>query len=57
MKINLVGTAKAIPLTLLLAARVSEKTYEAQTQQLQQVQAQSAAEQAQIACRCSSTRR
>jgi chemotaxis protein MotB len=50
MKVNLVGTAKAIPLTaLLLAACVSEKTYEAQTQQLQQVQAQSAAEQAQIA--------
>ena len=35
--------------TLMLAAGVSEKKYEAQTQQLQKVQAQSAAQQAEIA--------
>jgi hypothetical protein len=33
---------------LLLAARASEKTYEQQTQQLQQARAQSAAELSQI---------
>jgi chemotaxis protein MotB len=44
------AAAAAIPFAvLMLAACVSEKTYEAQTQQLQQARAQSAAEQAQIA--------
>jgi chemotaxis protein MotB len=44
------ATASAVPLTMLmLAACVSEKTYEAQTQQLQRVQAQSAVQQAEIA--------
>jgi len=50
MKINLTAAARVIPLTaLLLAACVSEKTYEAQTQQLQAARAQAAAEQSQIA--------
>jgi chemotaxis protein MotB len=50
MKTNLATAAGVLPLTaLMLAACVSEKTYEQQTQQLQQVQAQSAAQQAEIA--------
>jgi chemotaxis protein MotB len=50
MRINLTAAARVIPLTaLLLAACVSEKTYEAQTQQLQAARAQAAAEQSQIA--------
>ena len=41
MNMNLTAAARVIPLTaLMLAACVSEKTYEAQTQQLQQTQAQ-----------------
>jgi chemotaxis protein MotB len=41
MIINLATAARVIPLTaLMLAACVSEKTYEQQTQQLQQTQAQ-----------------
>jgi chemotaxis protein MotB len=41
MKIDLTAAARIVPLTaLMLAACVSEKTYEAQTQQLQQTQAQ-----------------
>lgn len=44
------ATAAAIPFAvLLLAACVSEKTYEQQTQQLQAARAQAAAEQSQIA--------
>ena len=47
---GLTAAARIVPFTaLLLAACVSEKTYEAQTQQLHAAQAQSAAEQAQIA--------
>jgi chemotaxis protein MotB len=50
MTINLAAAARLIPLTaLLLSACVSEKTYEAQTQQLQAAHAQAAAEQSQIA--------
>jgi chemotaxis protein MotB len=50
MMIDLRAAARVIPLTpLMLSACVSEKTYEQQTQQLQQARAQSAAEQAQIA--------
>jgi hypothetical protein len=50
MRINLTAAARVIPLTaLLLAACVSEKTYEAQTQQLQAARARAAAEQSQIA--------
>jgi hypothetical protein len=50
MTIKPAAVARVIPLTaLLLAACVSEKTYEQQTQQLQAARAQSAAEQAQIA--------
>jgi chemotaxis protein MotB len=50
MTINLTAAARVIPLTaLLLSACVSEKTYEAQTQQLQAARAQAAAEQSQIA--------
>jgi chemotaxis protein MotB len=50
MTINLAAAARVIPLTaLLLAACVSEKTYEAQTQQLQQARAQAASEQQQLA--------
>jgi chemotaxis protein MotB len=50
MIINLTAAARVIPLTaLMLAACVSERTYEAQTQQLQRVQAQSATQQAEIA--------
>src|SRR5215469_484465 len=50
MTINLAAAARAIPLTaLMLAACVSEKTYEQQTQQLQQARAQAAAQQAEIA--------
>jgi hypothetical protein len=46
MTINLVAAARVIPLTaLMLAACVSEKTYEAQTQQLQVARAHAAAEQ------------
>jgi chemotaxis protein MotB len=41
MKIDLTAAARVVPLTaLMLAACVSEKTYEQQTQQLQQTQAQ-----------------
>ena len=41
MKIDLTAAARVVPLTaLLLGACVSEKTYEQQTQQLQQTQAQ-----------------
>ena len=47
---DLKSAARVIPLTaLMLAACVSEKTYEAQTQQLQAARAQAAAEQSQIA--------
>jgi chemotaxis protein MotB len=50
MIINLTAVARIVPLTaLLLSACVSEKTYEAQTQQLQAARAQAAAEQSQIA--------
>ncbi len=50
MTTRLKAATVAIPfVVLLLSACVSEKTYEAQTQQLQQARAQSAAEQAQIA--------
>jgi hypothetical protein len=50
MTIKPAAVARVIPLTaLLLAACVSEKTCEQQTQQLQAARAQSAAEQAQIA--------
>ena len=50
MTINLAVAARVIPLTaLLLGACVSEKTYEQQTQELQQARAQAAAEQSQIA--------
>ena len=50
MNLDLTATARIIPLTaLILAACVSEKTYEQQTQQLQQARAQAAAEQAQLA--------
>jgi len=50
MTINLAAAARVVPLTaLLLAACVSEKTYEQQTQQLQQARAQAAAERQQIA--------
>jgi chemotaxis protein MotB len=50
MIINLTAAARIVPFSaLLLVACVSEKTYEAQTQQLHAAQAQSAAEQAQIA--------
>jgi chemotaxis protein MotB len=50
MTIKPAAVARVIPLTaLLLAACVSEKTYEQQTQQLQAARAQSAGEQAQIA--------
>jgi chemotaxis protein MotB len=50
MKMNLATTAAVLPLAaLMLAACVSEKAYEQQTQQLQQVQAQAAAQQAEIA--------
>jgi len=50
MIIGLKAAARVIPLTaLMLAACVSEKTYEAQTQQLQAARAQAAAEQSQIA--------
>ena len=50
MIIGLKVAARVIPLTaLMLAACVSEKTYEAQTQQLQAARAQAAAEQSQIA--------
>jgi outer membrane biogenesis lipoprotein LolB len=48
MTVNPAAAARVIPLTaLLLAACVSEKTYEQQTQQLQQAPAQ-AAEQSQV---------
>src|SRR4029077_12092160 len=48
--ISLSSAARIVPPTaLLLSACVSEKTYEAQTQQLQAARAQSAAEQSQIA--------
>jgi chemotaxis protein MotB len=47
---KLTAAIAAIPFAgLLLSACVSEKTYEAQTQQLQQARAQAAAEQAEIA--------
>jgi chemotaxis protein MotB len=47
---KLTAATAAIPFAaLLLAACVSEKTYEAQTQQLQAARAQAAAEQSQIA--------
>jgi chemotaxis protein MotB len=47
---DLKSAARVIPLTaLMLAACVSEKTYEAQTQQLQAARTQAAAEQSQIA--------
>ena len=47
---KLTAATAAIPFAaLLVSACVSEKAYEQQTQQLQRVQAQSAAEQAQIA--------
>jgi cell division protein FtsB len=47
---KLTAAMAAVPFAaLLLSACVSEKSYEAQTQQLQQARAQSAAEQAQIA--------
>src|SRR5262249_42079576 len=47
---GLTAAARTVPFTaLMLAACVSESKYEAQTQQLQAAQAQSAAEQAQIA--------
>ena len=47
---GLTAAARIVPFTaLMLAACVSESKYEAQTQQLQAAQAQSAAEQAQIA--------
>jgi chemotaxis protein MotB len=50
MTINLAAAARVVPLTaLLLAACVSEKTYEQQTQQLQAARAQAASEQQQIA--------
>ena len=50
MTVNLAAAARIIPLTaLMLAACVSEKTYEQQTQQLQAARAQAAAEQTQIA--------
>ena len=50
MTINLAAAARVVPLTaLLLAACVSEKTYEQQTQQLQAARAQASAEQQQIA--------
>ena len=49
MTVNPPAATRVIPLTaLLLAACVSEKTYEQQTQQLQQARAQSAAELSQI---------
>jgi len=49
MTVNPAAAARVIPLTaLLLAACVSEKTYEQQTQPLQQARAQSAAELSQI---------
>jgi hypothetical protein len=45
MKIDVGAAARLIPLTaLVLAACVSEKRYEQQTQQLQRVRAQAAAE-------------
>jgi hypothetical protein len=48
MTITLTAVARIVPLTgLLLSACISEKTYEAQTQQLQAARAQ-AAEQSQI---------
>jgi chemotaxis protein MotB len=50
MIMNVTAAARVIPLTaLLLAACVSEKTYEQQTQQLQAARAQAAADQSQIA--------
>ena len=50
MTTKLTAAAAAIPFAaLILSACVSEKAYEQQTSQLQQAQAQSAAEQAQIA--------
>src|SRR6201993_5076195 len=50
MTINLAATARVIPLAaLMLAACVSERTYEQQTQQLQAARAQATAEQQQIA--------
>src|SRR4029077_17058252 len=50
MRINVTAAARVIPLpALLLSACVSEKTYEAQTQQLQAARAQAATEQSQIA--------
>ena len=50
MTTKLTAATAAIPFAaLLLAACVSEKTYEAQTQQLQAARAQAAAEQSQIA--------
>jgi chemotaxis protein MotB len=50
MTMNLAAAARVIPLTaLLLAACVSEKSYEQQTQQLQAARSQAAAEQSQIA--------
>ena len=49
MTVNPAAAARVIPLTApFLAARASEKTYEQQTQQLQQARAQSAAELSQI---------
>jgi hypothetical protein len=49
MTITLTAAARIVPLTgLLLSACISEKTYEAQTQQLQAARAQAAAEQSQI---------
>src|SRR5260370_16056561 len=50
MTTKLSAATAAIPFAaLLLSACVSEKAYEAQTQQLQQTQARAAAEQAEIA--------
>jgi chemotaxis protein MotB len=50
MTIDFMAAARVVPLTaLLLAACVSEKTYEQQTQQLQAARAQAASEQQQIA--------
>ena len=50
MKMNRATAARVLPLTaLMLGACVSEHAYEQQTQQLQAAQAQSAAQQAQIA--------
>src|SRR5271165_7538759 len=50
MTINLTTAVRIIPFTaLMLSACVSEKSYEAQTQQLEQARAQSAAQQSEIA--------